>query len=192
MNNPEELVILRSFTDILEQLDIAYAIGGSMASSIYGTVRFTQDADITVEPFDNLADKFLELLTPEYYISRDAVNQALSEPGCFNVIHLSSAFKIDVFIRKNSAFEKQLMDRRKKLKLSDSLENPFSVVSPEDIILLKLQWYRDGGCSSEQQWNDALGVLAIQAEKLDFEYLNNWANKLEISELLEKAILEAK
>ena len=192
MNNPEELIILRSFTDILEQLDIAYAIGGSMASSIYGTVRFTQDAGITVEPFDNLADKLLELLTPEYYISGDAVRQALSEHGCFNVIHLASAFKIDVFIRKNSAFEKQLMDRRKKLKLSDSLEKSFSVVSPEDIILLKLQWYRDGGCSSEQQWNDALGVLAIQAEKLDFEYLNNWANKLEISELLEKAILEAK
>ncbi|MHC4394761.1 MAG: hypothetical protein ACYS1A_03830 [Planctomycetota bacterium] len=192
MNNPEGLVILRSFTDILEQLGIAYAIGGSMASSIYGSVRFTEDADITVEPFDKLADKFFEMLTSEYYISREAMYQALRQQGCFNVIHMSSAFKIDMFIRKNSAFEEQLMARRKQIKLCDSWEKLFPVVSPEDIILLKLQWYRDGGCSSERQWNDVLGVLMLQAERLDLEYLNNWADNLQISELLKKAILEAK
>ena len=192
MNNPEELMVLRSFTDILEQLGITYAIGGSMASSIYGSVRFTEDADITVEPFDKLAEKLFELLKLEYYISRAAMYQALRQQGCFNVIHLASAFKIDVFIRKNSVFEEQLMARRKKIKLCDSWEKLFSVVSPEDIILLKLQWYRDGGCSSEHQWNDVLGVLTLQAEKLDFEYLNKWAANLEISGLLEKAIQEAK
>ena len=192
MNRPQELIILQGFSDILERLGIAYAIGGSIASSIYGTVRFTEDADITVEPFDSQADKLFELLKPEYYISREAMYQALKQLSTFNIIHFESAFKIDVFISKNTAFEKQMMARRRSLKLSDSLEKSFSVVSPEDVILLKLQWYHTGGHSSERQWDDVLGVLAVQAEKLDFEYLKEWAGTLKITELLEKAISEAK
>jgi hypothetical protein len=191
MNNPQELIILESFTDILQQLDIAYAIGGSVASSIYGKVRFTEDADVTVEAFDNQADKLIELLSSDYYISKEAVYQALKQQGTFNVIHLDSAFKIDVFIRKNTAFEKQFMARRISLRLSDSIKKEFAVISPEDIILLKLQWYRDGGFSSERQWNDVMGILTVQAERLDFDYLNKWAAILEINDLLEKAVSES-
>lgn len=192
MSEPVELIILEDFTNILEKLGISYAIGGSIASSIYGKIRFTEDADITVEPFDNQADKLFELLKPRYYISKDAMYQALKLRQSFNVIHLESAFKIDVFIQKGSSFEKQLMSRRKSLKLSDFLGKSFSVVSPEDIILLKLQWYREGGCSSERQWNDVLGVLAVQAKRLDFEYLKKWSSILGINNLLEKAISETK
>ncbi|MBN2456004.1 MAG: hypothetical protein JXB29_05630 [Sedimentisphaerales bacterium] len=192
MNESEDLLLVRCFTDILDRLDIGYVIGGSMASSIYGVVRFTQDADVTVEPFDNLAHELFEMLRPDYYISRQAMYQALREHSSFNIIHLTSAFKIDVFVRKNTAFEKQLIARGKKIKLSDQLKKKFSVVSPEDIILLKLRWYCDGGCSSQRQWKDALGVLAIQAGRLDFKYLNSWADKLKINKLLEKAVLETR
>jgi len=191
MSNSQELKILESLAEVLEQLDIAYAIGGSMASSIYGKVRFTQDADITVEPFDNQADQLFDLLKSQFYISRDAMYQALSQRRSFNIIHLKSAFKIDIFIRKDTAFEKQLMTRRRTLVLSDSLEKTFSVISPEDIILLKLQWYRNSG-HSERQWDDVLGILTIQAEKLDFEYLKKWAGILGIDQILEKAISESK
>ncbi len=189
MDNPQELIILEGFTNILDRLCIDYAIGGSMASSIYGRVRFTEDADITVEPFHKLAEKLFELLKSEYYISKDAMYQALKQHSCFNVIHLESAFKIDLFIRKNTAFEKQVMSRRKSLKLSDSMSKNFSVISPEDIVLLKLQWFHDS--SSERQWRDVLGILAVQAEQLDFEYLNKWADILRINQLLAKAISEA-
>ena len=79
MNNPHELTVLEDFTNILDRLRIPYAIGGSMASSIYGKVRFTQDADITVEPFDNQAEQLSELLKPEYYVSDEAMYQALKE-----------------------------------------------------------------------------------------------------------------
>jgi hypothetical protein len=191
MNNPNELVILRDFTDVLEQLDIAYAIGGSMASSIYGNIRFTQDTDVTVEPFESRAQQLFEMLRQEYYISKEGVFQALKNQSCFNIIHLTSAYKIDVFIRKNNAFEKQLIKRGRKLKLSEQEQKLFSVVSPEDIILLKLQWYQQGGCSSELQWNDVLGVLTIQKDRLDFEYLSTWADKLSIKQLLESVRRDA-
>jgi hypothetical protein len=190
MNNPAELTTLENFTNILERLGIAYAIGGSIASSAYGAVRFTEDADIVVEHFGDKAEEFFELVKDQYYISKEAMNQALKQHKSFNVIHSESAFKIDVFICKNTAFEKQLMLRAKGLKLSDSLEKCFLMVSPEDIILLKMQWYNSGGRSSERQWNDILGIFAVQAKRLDFKYLKKWAAVLGINELFEKVISE--
>jgi hypothetical protein len=190
MTNPQELTILEGFTNILERLGIDYAVGGSIASSIYGKVRFTQDADITVEPFMSRAEKLFELLKPQYYISKEAMYRALRQHSSFNIIHLGSAFKIDIFVRKDTPFEKQLMSRRRLLKLSDSLEKPFSVVSPEDIILLKLQWYRDTGLGSEHQWDDVIGVLKVQVDNLDFEYLKKWSGILRVNDLLEKAMSE--
>jgi hypothetical protein len=190
MTNPQELTILEGFTNILERLGIDYAVGGSIASSIYGKVRFTQDADITVEPFMSRAEKLFELLKPQYYISKEAMYRDLRQHSSFNIIHLGSAFKIDIFVRKDTPFEKQLMSRRRLLKLSDSLEKPFSVVSPEDIILLKLQWYRDTGLGSEHQWDDVIGVLKVQVDNLDFEYLKKWSGILRVNDLLEKAMSE--
>jgi len=188
MNETSDMEVLKNFTDILEQLGILYAIGGSMASSIYGVVRFTQDADITVEPFENQADELYQLLRHRYYISREAMNAALIQRGSFNVIHLESAFKIDIFVRKDTAFEQQLILRRKLLRFSDSIGKNFAVVSPEDIVLLKLRWYRDGGQTSQRQWQDVLEILAVQKKNLDFEYLNRWTAVLGINELFQKTM----
>lgn len=192
MKKSEELEILKKLTDILDRLCVNYAIGGSIASSIYGKVRFTQDADITVEPFDNKAEEFFQSVGVDFYISKDAMYQALKQQTSFNIIHFESAFKIDIFVLKNTDFEKQLITRRKFVKLSDDLKKSFSIVSAEDIILLKLRWYRDGQCSSQRQWDDVLGILAVQGEKLNFSYMKKWSAILEIDNLLENAISENK
>ena len=190
MNNPENIQILDNVTEILEKLKIKYAIGGSMASSLYGTVRFTEDADITIEPFGASAEKLLQAFGRDYYISAEAMYNALKNHNSFNIIHIESAFKIDIFICKDEDFEKQLFARTNRIKLSDSPDKLFSVVSPEDIILLKLKWYHDSNCVSEKQWNDILGVLQTQGEKLDTNYLRTWSVKLNIDTLLTKAIAE--
>lgn len=188
MTDPQELKILADFAEILDKLQISYAIGGSIASSIYGQVRFTQDADITVEPFDDHAEKFYQDIKSDFYISKTAMYQALKDKTGFNLIHLSSAFKIDIFIRKDTNYQKQLLSRRKLIKLQDSHQNPVSVVSPEDIILLKLQWYKQADCSSERQWNDVLGVIKIRKKEIDIEYLRKWSCILGINELLQNAL----
>ena len=188
MNEPQELLVLAEFAADLDELGIAYAIGGSVASSIYGQVRFTRDADVSVEPFKDRAEEFIQLLKPRYYISAQAVYQALSTAESFNVIHLETAFKIDVFVRADTDFQKQLFARRKSLRLSDSIDRDFSVVSPEDLVLLKLQWYRAGGCVSERQLTDVIGVLTIQQDKLDSNYLTKWAQTLGVLHLLKDAL----
>jgi hypothetical protein len=190
MTNPQDIAVLEKLTEVFENLRIAYCIGGSMASSTYGTVRFTQDADITVEPFEQIAEKFYEMLKNDFYISTEAMNQALQNRSSFNIIHLATAFKIDIFIRTETDFQKQMLSRARKLRLGTGTKM-LSFVSPEDIILLKLDWFRQSGLTSQRQWSDVQGVLAGQAKVLDFDYLKNWAKKLGLNELLTKAISES-
>jgi len=189
MSDVQQSNVIKKLTDILDELKIGYAIGGSIASSIYGTPRFTQDADITVQSFSSVAERFYEMLKNDFYISKDAMYQAISSHSSFNIIHFETAFKIDIFTA-NSEFEKLLLTRSKKNKIEESIDKSFSLVSPEDIILLKLKWYKQSGCVSERQWSDVLGVLAVQKETIDFEYLKDWAKKLGLNELLQKAITE--
>jgi hypothetical protein len=190
MNNPQDIAALEKLTEVLDKLNIAYVIGGSMASSVYGAVRFTQDADITVEPFGPICDKLFEALKNDFYVSKEAMFEALKNRSSFNVIHFATAFKIDIFVRAENEFHRQMFTHSRKMQLGDS-EKEVSFVSPEDIILLKLDWYRQSECVSQRQWSDVQGVLAAQAKSLDFEYLKNWAKKLGLAELLTRAISES-
>jgi len=192
MAEPEEYLVLKQLTDALDDMRITYAIGGSVASSVYGKVRFTQDADITVASLADKAERLYTVLKENFYISKDAMYQAISNRGSFNVIHLTSAFKIDIFIQKDDDFHRQLFLRKRKVKLDDSIEHFFDIVSAEDIILLKLQWYQSAGCVSERQWSDVLGVLAVQAQSLDMKYLKNCSEKLGFSDIFNRAIQESK
>jgi len=192
MNKSGETGVIKLFTDILDKLNIPYAIGGSIASSLHGRVRFTQDADITVMALDDKTDPFYSLTKRHFYISKSAMHQAIRNKTSFNVIHTQTAFKIDVFVAQDNEFNNNLLQRAKKIKLSEDTEKTFSVVSAEDIILLKLMWYNQTDCTSERQWSDILSVLTAQASTIDFEYLKTWAAKLALNDLLQKAISESK
>jgi hypothetical protein len=100
-------------------------------------------------------------------------------------------FKVDVFIRKDRPFDQSVMQRRRRVPLPDSPDQTLSLVTPEDIILLKLEWYRLGGESSDRQWGDVLGVFQVQAEKLDQAYLDRWAKELRVTDLLERVRRES-
>jgi hypothetical protein len=191
MAETEEYLVLRQLTDALDDLNIVYAIGGSVASSVYGKVRFTQDADVTVTSFTDKAERLYNVLKENFYISKNAMYQAISNRSSFNVIHLKSAFKIDIFVQKDDDFHRQLFLRRKKVRLDESIEHLFDIVSAEDIILLKLQWYQSAGCISERQWSDILGVLTVQSRALDMKYLKSCSEKLGLSDIFNRAIQES-
>ncbi len=192
MNYQSDFEAIKDFVEVLEKFGIRYAVGGSIASSFYGKVRFTVDADITVEPFRDIAEKIYEILQKKFYISKSAMFQALDSYSSFNIIHNMTSFKIDVFICKNIDFQIQMLEHPKRVKLNEQIENKFSVVSPEDIILLKLQWYESTERTSKKQWDDILGVLSVQKTKLDYDYLKKWAHNLGLTELLQKALSEIK
>lgn len=191
MNDVRHIDAAERLIRVLDALGIAYALGGSLASSIYGMRRFTQDADITVKPFLPVADKFFDMVKDEFHISEEAIQEALRSHGSFNLIHFETSFKIDLFVQGPSEFEQQLLIRSRRVKLTDTASREVCVVSPEDIVLLKLRWFRDTGGTSERQWGDVMGVLGVQGDALDYEYLTGRARKLGLDELLDRATAEA-
>ena len=178
---------LRDFLTIVQGMGIPYALGGSMASSIYGIDRHTRDADVTLEPFPLREAEFADSFGPAYYKDLPAICQAVQTRGSFNIINTSTGFKIDVFICKDEAFGQSAMNRRVAVSLPDKPQETIAVYSPEDIILFKLRWFRLGNEASDQQFKDALGVLAVQGDKLDQRYLDDWSAKLGLADLLARA-----
>ena len=124
---------------------------------------------------------------PEFYVSLDAARQAVRDRGSFNIIHPSSGFKVDVFVQKRRPFDQNLLVRRLTRTDLDPSGQPVPILSAEDVLLHKLEWYRLGGETSDRQWGDVLGVLRVQAGRLDDAYLDHWAAELNASDLLAKA-----
>jgi hypothetical protein len=191
MQPAENLRIVCEVIAVLDRLEIPYALGGSMASSVLGIPRFTQDADITVEPFLGKELAFTTSFSSEYYLSLRSVEEANRRRTSFNILNLAVGFKVDIFVRKDRAFEQSVMKRRLRLALPESPDQPLMIVSPEDILLLKLEWYKLGDEVSDRQWSDILGVLKVQHDRLDTAYLDHWAANLAVTDLLQRAWSEA-
>jgi hypothetical protein len=194
-DNPQDapMANLRDFSEvarILDQLAIPYALGGSMACSVYGMSRQTNDADIMAEPFSGKEEQLIAALGPDYYVSPAAMKDAIRKRSSFNLINTSTGFKVDVFIRPDGLFEQSAMARRVLLDVSTVPDQKICVFSAEDVVLFKLQWYRLGNETSEQQWKDVLAMLKTQQPHLDQAYLARWAALLGVDDLLERACCE--
>jgi hypothetical protein len=187
----QNLTVLLDVVRVLTELGIPHALGGSMASSIYGVARFTRDADLAVEAFPAKEEAFAAALGPHYYLSLPAVRQAVAQHSSFNVLHTQEGFKVDIFVRKDEPFERLALQRRVMLTLPDIPGQPLGILTPEDVILFKLIWFRLGNEVALQQWTDVLGVLRVQSGKLDNAYLDQWAAAVNVADLLAQALAEA-
>ncbi len=178
--------------DALGRLEIPHMVGGSLASSVHGVWRATNDVDIVASIPPEYVDELVRLLEPDYYIDEGQVRDALRRGRPFNVIHFKTSYKFDIIPLARDRFA-QVQFGRRRWETSERVEPPlleFCVATPEDIILSKLEWFLRGGRVSEKQWNDVLGVIAVQRERLDLAYLREWAEYLKISDLLEQALAE--
>jgi hypothetical protein len=120
------------------------------------------------------------------------IYEAIRRQSCFNLIHLSTMYKVDVFVAKDRPFDRSALSRITREEVGepgDSLHVWFASV--EDVILSKLEWFREGGEVSERQWLDVEGVLKVQRGRLDLMYLRRWAAELNVADLLERALGEA-
>ncbi len=172
-------------------LGIEYYIGGSVASSAFGVARSTLDVDLIAKMNPDQAQAFEELLRTDFYIDIDTINRAIAHHSSFNIIHLDSMLKIDIFIYRDQPFSQSVFMRREEKRVSDEFPEKLFFPSAEDIILIKLDWHRSSGESLSQQWNDVLGVLKVQGERLDLGYLKKWAGELSVLGLLERAFEDA-
>lgn len=192
MTSPDILKALRPLIKTFNELSIHYYIGGSLASSIYGMPRTTLDADIVAEITLNQIKPLKSDLEKEYYIDENMIKDAIKNSSSFNLIHLETSVKIDVFVYKDNAYQKNVIERSVEDTLVENDQSSkFCFATPEDIIINKLAWYQTGGRVSERQWLDIIGVIKIQGNSLDKKYMKEWAIKLSLIELLKKAFIDA-
>jgi hypothetical protein len=175
----------------LEGAGIRYAVGGSWASTAFGEPRFTNDADIIADFSEQSLDRFLACLPKTFYADREEAHDAVRLGRPFNVIYTPMAFKFDFFPARAFPLGIQELDRAVLLADTGLSEAPAPFVTPEDILLAKLHWFRAGGEVSETQWRDVRGVVCACGPSLDREYLERNAAKLGITALLAKALTES-
>ncbi len=187
-------LIVRTLTQVveaMEQLAIPYHIGGSVASSLYGEFRPTQDVDIVADLRLAHVRSFVKLLDQDYYIDEDAVRDAIRRRSSFSLISNETFMKVDVFLPKSRAFDQDAVRGLKRQPLVKG-GREFVLASPENMVVNKqLEWYEMGGRVSDRQWNDLLGILKRQGANLDLAYLDRWAAVLGVGDLLEQALREA-
>lgn len=181
------LLVVNAF----DALRIPYFLGGSMASSVHGIYRATADSDFIAAVRPHQAEPLVRLLQPAFYAEVDAIHSASSSCRSFNVIHLETMLKVDVFVAKTDPFHLMQMRRRVLQPASADGQIKLYVASAEDTVLAKLQWYREGDAVSDRQWNDVLGVLKVQGPALDRGYLRQWARELALTDLLDRALDDA-
>ena len=180
---------LHALIEALGRSAIPYMIGGSMASGIHGIYRTSLDVDLVADIHPGQVGRLIQELGGEFYADARMMRDALESGRSFNLIHLVSSYKFDIFPLLSDAFQKSQFSRRQIGDIvlgNETLAVP--VATAEDTLLMKLVWYRSGGEVSERQWNDVRGIVAVQAQHLDREYLRQWATYLKVTDLVDAAL----
>ena len=174
---------------VLRKLGIPYAVGGSLASSVHGIPRATVDIDFVVEVKPSQVDGLIAELQKGFYADADMIRAAVDPKRSFNLIELETSYKFDLFPLPDGPYFRTELDRRENAQhpFGDKLIE-FSVVSPEDVILTKLIWFRADGGVSDRQWNDVRGILEVQGDRRDRDYLLRWARELDVVDLVEQLL----
>ena len=179
---------LSELTATLTSLGIRFLAGGALASSAHGVVRATFSGDLVAVVLPPQTKILANALGPGWYAEPEMMQRAMRDGRAFHLIHLDSATKLDVFPASTEFHESQLKRATATPLRLEGAALP--VATAEDILLAKLQWYRDGGEVSDRQWSDIGGII-IQNPNLDWDYVNSWAARLGVTDLLARARADA-
>jgi len=171
--------------DALDRVGIGYFLGGSLASSMQGEPRATNDInfvlDLAIEQIGPLAAAFGR----DVELDHDALRTAVRAHASCNGFYLPLSTKLDFFVLGQSPFDRAEFERRQRVVVRD--DRSLIVKTPEDTVLRKLLWYREGGEVSSKQWRDVIEVLRVSGPGIDNVYLEGWSQRLSLGELLARA-----
>jgi len=173
----------------LDETGIPYFLGGSLASSLQGEPRSTNDIDFVVDLAPGQVTSLTQALGPDFDIDEESLREAARERSSWNIYFLPLAVKVDLFILRGGPYDQMEFSRRRRVDLGGT---SLFVKSPEDTVLRKLLWFRSGGELSTTQWRDIVRVLVVSARELDRSYLDDWAAQLGLTGLLERARTEVR
>ncbi len=189
LSNQDELVsALAPVARALEELGVRYYVGGSVASSFHGASRSTMDVDVVCELQVSAVSNFIKLVGNDFYVSEVAVHDAIRRQSCFNLIHYPTSFKVDMFVSRGRPFDQQTLARAVVQSLGTATTVSVPIASVEDIIVVKLEWFRLTDETSERQWNDVCRLVALQGNKIDTERLRQAGQSIGVDDLVERLI----
>jgi hypothetical protein len=171
----DELDVVRDVSARFERAGVAFMLTGSMAMNYYAEPRMTRDIDLVVALSAGDSEVIVRNFEQDYYVSREAVREAIAREGMFNLIHNETVIKVDVIVRKSSLYRRSEFERRARIHIED-----FStyIVSKEDLIISKLCWARDS--HSELQLRDIRNLIATGCDR---GYIDSWTNELGVHNL---------
>jgi len=181
----EQQALVCEVADRLAAAGIDYMVTGSIAMAVYAVPRMTRDIDIVIHISPVESDKLIAALGEDYYFDSETLLQEIRRHGMFNVIDQQTVIKIDFIIRKDDEYRRVEFDRRRQVDINGRL---VKIVTPEDLILSKLIWAKVA--DSELQFRDVKQLLSI-VKDMDLSYLHDWAERLGVADLLEKAMQHA-
>ena len=202
---------LQALIEALGRGAVPYLIGGSMASGIHGIYRTSLDVDLVADIHPGQIARLIQELGGEFYADAGMMRDALESGRSFNLIHFASSYKFDIFPLLSDVFQQSQFSRRELREIVlGGVKLTVPVATAEDTLLMKLVWYRAlrleeggvvapaedglyraGGEVSERQWNDVRGIAAVQRQRLDREYLRQWAAYLNVADLADAALQAA-
>ena len=192
MNGSDLLAALEPVLAVLEQLGVRHFVGGSVASSAHGVARASLDVDLVAELLPGHVTPLVAALQDAFFVDEGRVRAAVTAGKSFNLIHLATMFKVDVFVSRGRPFDASSFARARVEHLGeDAAARGIPLASAEDVLLAKLEWFRKGGESSERQWEDVKGLLRVGAGQMDTTYLRHWAALLGVSDLLDRALRDS-
>lgn len=166
--------LLAAIVTVLDAIGIAHMVVGSFASTFHGVPRTTQDLDLVIDPSEQQLDLLLAALPSDrFYVDPDVARDALRRRTMFNVIEMSTAWKLDLVIRKARPFSLEEMRRREVVTI---LTFAVNIATAEDTIISKLEWSKASG--SERQLDDVAGILRVRGDNLDRAYIQRWVGEL--------------
>ncbi len=168
---------------LLEEAGIPYMVAGSIASSVHGSPRSTQDVDLVIAPDHASLLRLLRSLPHDtYYFSEESALRAFARKGQFNIVDFKTGWKVDFILRKTRPFSTLEFERR-QVEVVDGIQ--IFVARPEDVLISKLEWAQLG--SSDRQISDAAGILRVQGQDLDLDYVEHWVGELGLIDELSRA-----
>ena len=170
---------LRAVLPHLDRLGIPYLITGGIAATVHGRPRFTQDIDFVIAPTREQLDRFVEALDPDFVVSREATREAQARSGEFNALHRTMVFKVDFWFSTGDAFDASRLARAQRLEVAPGVAA--RVATPEDVIISKLPWLRQG--ATERSAEDIQGVLRVHSGQLNLDYLDAMVRQLGLDQV---------
>lgn len=189
MSETDDLVAaLSPVADAFRELGISFYVGGSIASTFHGAVRSTMDVDLVCDLTPDLVDAFVGTFGTDFYVSAAAVRDAVQRRSCFNLIHMPTAYKVDVFVSRGRRFDIRAMQRASVETIGGGRSVSVPVATPEDSIVSKLEWFRLTDETSERQWEDVSRLVDLHGPRLDAEYMQLMAVSVGVGDLLQKLL----